>query len=213
MQYEFRPLGLWSGPETPRNQRRRSQFKAAYEDTLDLLFREAETLNARHLVLQVDLQPRDIRVDGLPRSNARYGNHPGVVVSFDSKHGPLRYATDAFEDWKSNLRAIALSLEALRAVDRYGVSKRGEQYTGWSALPASRAQGSEHFTSADEAREWMRKCAAHESLTATGDLAALYKQLAKRMHPDAEHGSADLWERLDAAATLLGLRRNGPARA
>jgi len=99
--------------------------------------------------------------------------------------------------------------KAVRAVDRYGVSTRGEQYTGWSALPASRAQGSEHFTSDDEAREWMRKCAAEENLTAAGGLGALYKQLAKRMHPDAEHGSADLWERLDAAATLLELRKNG----
>ena len=33
-----------------------------------------------------------------------------------------RYATDAYGDWKSNLRAIALGLEALRAVDRYGLA-------------------------------------------------------------------------------------------
>jgi hypothetical protein len=78
-------------------------------------------------VLQVDLAERDIRVDGLPRSNARYGSHPGAIVSFDSRRGPLRYATDEFTEWKANLRAVALSLKALRDVDRYGVSKRGEQ--------------------------------------------------------------------------------------
>lgn len=40
---------------------------------------------------------------------------------------------------------------------------------------------------------------------------ALYKALAKRMHPDADGGSQDLWDRLDAAVTLLGLRKNGGA--
>jgi hypothetical protein len=211
MDYEFRPLGLWSGPETPAARRRESQFKAGYDATLNLLFREAETLGAKHLVLQVDLQPRDIRVDGLPRANARYGQHPGVVVSFDSKHGPLRYATDAFDDWRSNLRAIALSLEALRTVDRYGVSTRGEQYTGWSALPASRAQSSEWFTEKAEAIAWLTGSAAEIGVKfeTGGSLPDLYKRLAKRMHPDVAGGSADLWERLDAAATLLELRKNG----
>src|SRR5258708_11366739 len=132
--YQFRPLGDWQGPST-RN-RQWPRFKAGYQDTLDLLESEISKLGGRHIVLQVDLAERDIRIDGLPRSNARYGAHPGVVVSFESRFGPLRYATDEFAEWKANLRAIALSLKALRDVDRYGVSKRGEQYTGWRALPA-----------------------------------------------------------------------------
>src|SRR5690606_5164123 len=77
----------------------------------------------------------DIRLDGLPRANARPG-HQGVVLAFDSKYGPLKYATDTFDRWQDNLRAIALGLESLRRVDRYGITKRGEQYTGWRQLPA-----------------------------------------------------------------------------
>ena len=208
MQYEFRALGLWTGPQTPVSQRRRSQFKASYDVTLDLLFREAELLGAKHLVLQVDLKPRDIRVDGLPRADARYGAHPGVVVSFDSQHGPLRYATDAFDDWRSNLRAVALSLEALRAVDRYGVSKRGEQYRGWTALAAA-TPGQGPFTTRAEAETWMRKCAAESGIINWRDLDNLYKMLAVAMHPDMPSGNRDLWDRLDAAASMLGLRKNG----
>jgi len=208
MQYEFRALGLWTGPQTPVSQRRRSQFKASYDVTLDLLFREAELLGAKHLVLQVDLKPRDIRVDGLPRADARYGAHPGVVVSFDSQHGPLRYATDAFDDWRSNLRAVALSLEALRAVDRYGVSKRGEQYRGWTALAAA-TPGQGPFTTRAEAETWMRKCAAESGIINWRDLDNLYKMLAVAMHPDMPSGNRDLWDRLAAAAALLGVRKNG----
>jgi hypothetical protein len=33
-------------------------------------------------------------------------------MSFESKYGPLTYATDAFLFWKDNVRAIALGLTA-----------------------------------------------------------------------------------------------------
>lgn len=49
----------------------------------------------------------------------------------------LVYATDACVLWRHNVRSIALGLEALRAVDRFGISRRGEQYAGFrAALPA-----------------------------------------------------------------------------
>lgn len=206
LRFEFRPLGLWAGPSTPPEARRRGQFKAHYEVTLDLLFGEAGKLGAELLVLQVDLQQRDIRADGLPRASARYGDHPGVVVSFDSRHGPLRYATDVFDDWRSNLRAIALALEALRAVDRYGVTRRGEQYQGWTAI-GSASPGRGPFASKADAETWMRLCAREAHISGWADWDGLYRLLAKQMHPDAPGGSADLWDRLDAAARLLGVRR------
>jgi len=61
----------------------------------------------------------------------------------------LGYATAEYDDWQDNLRAIALAMEALRAVDRYGVSKRGEQYQGWKQLPQSTDPTSELRTKDD----------------------------------------------------------------
>lgn len=203
--YQFKPIGVWTDPLTPADARKRSPFKATYNQTLDLLFREAELLGARRLVLQVDLQPSQIRTDGLPKGGARYGTNPGVIVSFTSKFGPLRYATDAYEDWKGNLRAIALGLESLRAVDRYGVSRRGEQYRGWAAITSGTSAAV--FATSDDAETWLRKAAAEESIDTWASWDALYKALAKRMHPNAG-GNRDLWERLDAAATLMGVRGN-----
>jgi hypothetical protein len=126
-------------------------------------------------------------------------------VSFDSDYGPLRYATDAYErdwghgmpSWQANLRAIALTLEALRAIDRWGVSKRGEQYTGWKALPAG---GEVTFPSADAALRWMREMAGESVSLRSARL--VYRDLAKRMHPDAGGDTLD-WERLSAARLLL----------
>jgi hypothetical protein len=194
-QYQFRPLGIWQGPST-RN-RQWPRFKAAYADTIDLLVSEIDKLAGQRVVIQVDLRESDIRLDGLPRSNARHGDHPGVIVSFESRFGPLRYATDEFTEWKANLRAIALSLKALRDVDRYGVSKRGEQYTGWRALPASTGVT---FPSADEALRWMQAQDGSGGGAAPG---ALYRSLARRWHPDAPTADADQWERLSNARTLL----------
>jgi hypothetical protein len=64
-----------------------------------------------------------------------------VEVSFDSPHGRLVYATDVCELWEHNVRAIALGLEALRAVDRHGISQRGQQYAGFRALTPGSSRG------------------------------------------------------------------------
>ena len=200
MRYQFRPL-QWTGAITPAAQRRTSPFQATYPATLELLFREADKLGASDLVIEADIAERDIRTDGLPRANARFGSHPGVVIAFGSRHGPLRYATDAYDRWQANLRAVALSLEALRSVDRYGVSRTGQQYTGWRALAAAASSG---FGTADEAIAWMRRQYGRSEPEAAALLSpeGLHRRLAKILHPDAGGSRAD-WDRLDAARQLL----------
>jgi hypothetical protein len=209
--YQIRPIVSWTDPVTADRQSS-GVFRATWENTLALLEDEAERLDVRGpIVMQIDVSQPDIRADGMLRARARVGAFPGVAVSFTSRFGPLRYATDAYEQrwagslpgWQANVRAIALALEALRAVDRYGVTKRGEQYQGWTALPAARAQSSRWFTDAGDALAWMKRCAGGE---ATEDPKALYKLLGRKMHPDMPDGNTDLWERLDAAATILGVR-------
>jgi hypothetical protein len=205
VKYEFRPVGVWTDPQTdPR--RGAHVFKATWRDTLTLLDCEIDRIGGvPPAVIQIDVTKVDIRMDGMLRANAKAG-HPGVIVSFQSKFGPLRYATDAherqyehgMEGWQANIRAIALALAALRAVDRYGVTKRGEQYTGWKALAAGNSNG---FTSADVALQWMR---GQDDLEGQ-ELApgALYRKLARRMHPDTITGNREDWDRLTAARRLL----------
>ena len=134
MRYEIRTLGPWIGPIT--NPRQRAQFRANWSATLEQLGRETDKLGARLVVLQVDVTDQWIRRDGMLHARAQVGS-PAVRVAFESRHGPLTYAADRYDRWQDNLRAIVLSLEALRAVDRYGVSSRGEQYKGWTAIAAT----------------------------------------------------------------------------
>lgn len=213
MRWQVRPLGPWLAPVTdPR--RSSAAFRASWDDTLKLLASEVAALGCEGpVIVQADVSEADVRADGMLRSRARVG-FPGVAVSFESRHGPLRYATDAYEQqqasslpgWQANVRAIALSLAALRAVDRYGVSSSGEQYAGWSALPAARAQGSDWFTTDAEALKWMAGAAAENGIGFGLPADRLYRELAKRMHPDMG-GDPELWDRLDAAARTLGLRK------
>src|ERR1700722_1202505 len=96
MRYEIRPLVAWTDPETGVR-RAPHLFRASWEDTLALLSYEIEQLGGQEpAVIQIDIQEGDLRRDGMLRANARVG-HPGVVVSFVSRFGPLRYATDAYE--------------------------------------------------------------------------------------------------------------------
>lgn len=207
MRYEIRPLVAWTDPETP-SRRGSHQFRASWRDTLTFLSDEIEKLNgAEPVVFQIDVQEGDIRADGMLRARARIG-HPGVVISFVSKYGPLRYATDAYEQqysyalpsWQANIRAIALALQALRAVDRYGVTKRGEQYIGWRAIAAA---GASLFTGPAEAERWMRTYAAELHLPdPQAPPSALYRAMARKMHPDFGAPRAD-WDRLDEARRVL----------
>ncbi|HSC21004.1 MAG TPA: hypothetical protein VLC07_04685, partial [Solirubrobacterales bacterium] len=146
--------------------------------TLWKLESELDKLGARDVVIEVALTESEIRLDGWPRAGAR-PSHPGVVVSFNSRHGPLRYGTDAFPHWQANVRAIALGLEALRKVERYGIGRRGEQYAGWRQLSAG---------DSDLVRRGNELIAEHAGATAA----------LKATHPD-HGGDADDFRAVQAA--------------
>ncbi|MFG2046026.1 hypothetical protein ACGFIW_01180 [Micromonospora sp. NPDC048935] len=200
--YEIRPLGPWTGPVT-RNRQSGSAFRAPWSATLDLIAKETLLLGARLVVIQVDVTAADLRRDGMLRANARVG-FPGVKVSFESKHGPLTYATDEYAHWQANVRAVALSLQALRAVDRYGVSKSGEQYRGWTALPSGSPSG--QMTADDAAR--LLAGYADAGVTAERVLSdaevrrAAFRQASRQTHPD-HGGDGEAFARVTAARDLL----------
>jgi hypothetical protein len=206
MRYEIQPLGAWNGPVT--GDRPWCRFRAPWPDTLDLLGFETDKLSASLVVIQIDVVEGDLRRDGMLRANARVG-FPGVRVSFTSRFGPLMYATDRFGWWQDNIRAVALSLTALRAVDRYGVNQSGEQYTGWKAIGAAPAPMTRE-TAAGLIAEWAepdpdKRTSAADAMLRSPSLfvSPLYKRAAKRAHPDITKDDGDTMARLSAARELL----------
>lgn len=199
--FEIRPLGLWDRPITdPRASA--SRFRAGWYDTMDLLQREVELLGGDLLVVQIDADSSDLRRDGMLRARARV-DFPGIKVSFESRHGPLTYATDAYDHWHGNLRAVALALEALRAVDRYGITSSGEQYRGWTAIAAKPA---EKTLSVDDAAsvlaQWMIPVCRAEDMRTEDQARRAFRTAAAVHHPDAG-GSADAFRLITRARDVL----------
>jgi len=144
MDYRHRIITSWPRKATPYHQRRDSPFYSAklkrimpLSDTLEMLERELGHLKAKNIVIQTHHLggERDLTREGQLRANARRPSAPGVILSFDSQHGPLSYPCDAMHDWESNLRAIAYHLEHVRLAGLYGVGADGEAYKGFAALP------------------------------------------------------------------------------
>ncbi len=140
--YTTRPLSDRSWLRRP-SAREFTRFDSTWTATLKLLAREVSMIGGRNVVIEMDVPESAIRLDGGLRATAKTET-PAVVVAFDSKHGPLLYRDDRFTSrwasqgpsWQQNVRAIALTLESLRAVDRYGATSTGQQYTGWKQIEA-----------------------------------------------------------------------------
>ena len=218
MKYTTRPISdrtAFTGGD-----RRPNPFKASWGDTLGLLGYELNQLDADNVVFEVDVADESqIRLDGMLRSNAKVTS-PCVRLAFDSMYGPLTYATDRFEgryyddppDWQINMRAIALGLEALRKVDRYGITKRGEQYAGWKQLPAGTAMPASHMTleeawsiigSYGEANieDQRRRFDSGDH----ADTLRAYRRARAAWHPDRHDGDRTLWDQVEQAARVLGV--------
>jgi hypothetical protein len=211
---QYRTIGGWSDPETPAVERRsRYSFKATAHQTQQLLRHEAEMIRASDLIVEVvgksELFYRD--GTGIRSDRAHHVLHPGVVVHLvGTKFGDLRYACDTFDSWEANLRAVALGLEALRKVERYGIARRGEQYAGWAQLPPGTPMGAGERPkmTLDHAAAVLAG-ATDGLITPTGVLAdsddarLAYRMAAKRYHPDAVGGSAEVWAQVDEAWQLV----------
>ncbi|WP_409186444.1 hypothetical protein F9C11_20330 [Amycolatopsis sp. VS8301801F10] len=210
MQWQIEPMPRWPYPETTG--RRWNPFRAKFDATLELLADELDHLKVEGAVaVRVVAAEADVRRDGMLRARAEV-RHPGVAISFTSrKLGALTYPCDAFQgrwhgdpDWQVNLRAIALGLKHLRALDRYGVAARGEQYAGWRAIEATTPAG---FASVDDALRWLGNftdmpTAGHTDRAVKDAAALMLRRAAHKAHPDVGGDPAD-WAKVDAARQLF----------
>jgi len=101
-------------------------------------------------------------------------------------------------------------LEALRRVDRYGITRRGEQYAGWKALPpgAGDAIAMPAAMTVDEAARMLVDLA--DGLPADVSHVrrnarirnTLFRQAAAVHHPD-RGGDRAIWDQLQQARDVL----------
>lgn len=188
-------------------------FRADWDDTRRLLAEEIDRIGGLRYVLELDVAEGEIRADGRLRAGVEPAT-PRVRVSFESRHGPLRYATDAYEQryrgsmkgWQANVRGIALGLEALRAVDRYGISARAEQYVGYKAIgPGTTAVGGREAMPRDLALKVISDESGFpiETLADSTVLRSAIKRARAATHPDVYRGDGEPWNAVRQAVDAL----------
>lgn len=224
MSYTVRPLSdrTWL---RPHSRRQGTRFSASWAQTEKLLLDEVRLIEGRNLVIEVDVREQDLRLDGTLRANAREASTPGVVVAFDSKHGPMLYRCDTYwapyrgqgPDWQHNVRAVALTLQSLRDVDRHGATETGQQYAGFKALPSGTAMPSSHMTKTTAAELLervaigndgaLRERSVRDILADPAVAMEVWRQARKVAHPDRRGGDHSLWTGVEQAAKVLGVAR------
>jgi hypothetical protein len=193
----FVPIELWPGDARKQYQRKDSPFRGSWGDTLKTLDRELNHLRARDILVQGYFELDDIRLDGWPRSTAR-PRGPGVILTFETPNGTLSFPCDTYTRWEDNFRAIALALDALRRVERYGVTRRNEQYKGWAKLPPAPAK-----MSADDAMTFL---GLHSEVRPINGATFndVYRSAARKLHPDNQDtGNVHLFHLLGEAKQAL----------
>lgn len=215
-----RPLDLTTWDHITQD-RQPTPFTIGWSTALALLQREADQLTGRKattVYVEVDLPPSAIRVDGQMRSDApRRIATPAVAVELPGPDGaPIRFTSDHHRDnyasrylagWQSNVYAVAKTLEALRAMDRWGATS-GEQYRGFAALPST-SSGMALGTglTPDDAMGLLWNAADRVpplkvSDVNADDVARAYRVAARTHHPD-QGGDPGVFAKLGEARDIL----------
>lgn len=167
------PLG-W--PRKKSYQRRNGQFRQAHRPiTMEGACRRLQEQLDKLQVTQATLSTNaTLTLTGRPRGNDGQLADPGAAVYFTFKKKPTVLACDTYHALADNIAALAAHLEALRAIERYGVGTIEQALAGYKALPA------------DSAANWRVALfgANPPSPITLSAVEAAYRQLAKEKHPD-----------------------------
>lgn len=134
----------------------------------------------------------ELRIDGWPKSD-REPADPGVAVYFRLKKQDRVLACDGYRRLAGNIAAIAAHIEALRAIERYGVGTLEQAFAGYAALPA-------------KGTTWRTTLGFEPDARVTAaDIDRAFRDRARGAHPDRQGGSHDAMASL-TAARAEGLR-------
>jgi len=151
---------------------RRSPYKLPLEQALTALTAELRLFRAKDFIVSCNVRPR---LAGLPRDIAGPSD-PGVAVYWeDQKSRPRVMACDHWDSVRGNVRAITVTINALRQIERSGASQLLERaFTGFAALPANASDSSWR-----QVFDWPEGDPVSPETVTTR-----YRQLARVRHPD-----------------------------
>lgn len=188
------PLSWPQGqPRTPAHRVQKSRFTSAVK-TQDYiqkeLVNEVRLLGGSGLIISTNIE---LRNDGLPYANRRPVRDAGVAVYFKRKGKDQCFACDSWATVAENMRAICLTISALRGIDRWGCGDALDRaFVGFAALPAPGGHSK---------RNWWTVLGVSSDASAI-EAEAAYKGLARAHHPDNGGDPAVMSEVNEARAAM-----------
>lgn len=182
MSYDAFPLQWPDG--WPRAMRRSdAPYLVEFEKARNELKDEIRKMGGRGLVISSNVPTRQ---DGEPyasSANKRYAD-PGVAVYFQRKGEQIAIACDHWTRVKDNLRAVGLTIKAMRQIERCGATELlNRAFTGFKALPAP--------------ENWWEVLGVDEHAT-SAEIRTAYLIKIEKAHPD-HGGSHDEASRINGA--------------
>lgn len=147
-------------------------WKKTFYDYQREMFAELRRLGAKNIVLSTNVP---LRKDGLPYSEYRRVEDPGVAVYFTRGEQNRQYcfACDKFTDVHLNIHAIGLTIQALRTIERNGASDMLDRaFEGFKQLAAKASAPWRQVLEIEIT--WPHRDAIEEA----------FKRLARIHHPD-----------------------------
>jgi len=198
--FTLEPVGEWPGELTDRRQvaNFRTPGKTAnghyigpqrvpLAKTMRELATEFEQMKATDPRLLLAVTSVDLTLDGRLRAG-RKPWHPGVILVLTTPKGEQRYPSDQYTHWEDNLRAIALTLNALRGVSRWGVGADQQAYNAFLAIESSAiAVPPTPFTREPASiRAWLLDLLEDDdrSVTLSDPTVKLLRRAQRATHPD-----------------------------
>jgi hypothetical protein len=150
----------------------RSKFKGTFAASRDGIIKELKMLGAKAIVLSTNIP---LKNDGMPYATFKTPDDKGVAVYFELFNEPSVLACDKWDRIEDNMKAVMLTVQAMRGIDRWGVSDILKRtFTGFKALPES-------CTSTNAS--WWEILGV--SINSNEDeIKTAYRALAKKYHPD-----------------------------
>lgn len=171
---------------TPQSRQRVGPFgELGYitiEKAGDRLRDELRQLGAQSNTIIVSTNLR-LRNDGRPYSQQRMPKDPGVAVYWKDPYNgaPRCMAADQFTKVEQNIAALAATIKAMRAIERYGGATIIERaFTGFTALPAPIVAGM---------RKPWHQVLDVSPLCTLAEARAAYLRIRSKHHPDKNGGS------------------------
>jgi hypothetical protein len=163
-------------PRTDQFRREKGRFQSTLASALNFLKDEIRLMGGTDTVLSSNYT-----------LGCEHPKDPGVVAYFVWNKQRLAIPCDRWATVEANVKAIALTVEAMRGMERWGAKHMIEaMFTGFKALPAPNA-----------GQPWSKVFGLSPQAT-TEEVRIAYKLLAQIAHPD-KGGSTERMAEINAA--------------